>query len=73
MSDGCTHAGEVWIKGQMWTITARVVETDQGRQFHGHVEAPGEAIRKKATEAIPKDDLVSQAAVEPFNDPLPPF
>jgi hypothetical protein len=73
MKDGCTHAGEVWIHGRMWTITAKVVETDHGRQFQGNVEAPGEAIARKLRPSTPSDDLVAQAEGAPFNDPLPPF
>jgi hypothetical protein len=71
MHDGCTHAGEVWISGKMWTITAKVVETDHGRQFHGNVEAPGGSTRKRLEAKPPKDDLVAQAEGAPFDDPLP--
>jgi hypothetical protein len=71
MDNGCTHAGEVWIKGNMWTITAKVVETDQGRQFHGYAEPPGESIRKRLKPPSAKEDLVSQAEGMPFDDPLP--
>lgn len=75
MNDGCTHAGEVWIGSKMFTITAKVVETDHGRQFHGDVQAPREAITKGATWVPPKNDLVSQAASGgpelPFDDKLP--
>ena len=71
MDNGCTHAGEVWIKGNRWTITAKVVETDQGRQFHGNVEPPGESLRKRLDAKPPKEDLVSQAEGMPFDDPLP--
>jgi hypothetical protein len=77
MDNGCTHAGEVWIGGKMWTVTAKVVETPDGRQFQGDVQAPGEAIRQRAFPGDPKGDLVSQAAAAPqelpFNDKLPPF
>lgn len=70
MHNGCTHAGEVWVGGRMWTITARVVETETGRQFHGDVQAPGDSVRRSVTPA-PKDDLVAQAEGLPFDDKLP--
>lgn len=77
MDNGCTHAGHVWINRRQWTFTCKVVETSYGKQFHGSVEAPGEAIRKKLEASPPQDDLVSQASQPspepPFNDPLPPF
>lgn len=69
MHNGCTHAGEVWIGNRLWTITAKVVETPQGKQFHGEVEGPPEAIRRTTVPAqSPKGDLVSQAEGMPFDD-----
>jgi hypothetical protein len=75
LENGCTHAGYVMIGGKAWTITARVVETPDGRQFHGDVEAPGEAIRRQVRQHQQANDLVAQATQEaartPFDDPLP--
>lgn len=72
MHNGCTHAGEVWIGNRLWTITAKVVETPQGKQFHGEVEGPAEAIRKKPEAPKPPEvDLIAQAEGMPFDDPLP--
>jgi hypothetical protein len=69
MHDGSTHAGEVWIGGRMWTVTAKVVETDAGRQFQGDVQAPGESWRRNQQDT--RHDLVAQAEGMPFDDKIP--
>ena len=69
----------------MYAITAKVVETPHGKQFHGDVQAPGEAISKILRPSASDGDLVSQASVGnseasgrthaseefPFDDPVP--
>ena len=71
MAGSADYAGHAEIKGQLWAITAKVVETDYGRQFVGDVQPPGEAVRQQCFPGIAQADLVTEAEGKPFDDPLP--
>jgi hypothetical protein len=77
MSNGCTHAGEVWIQSKLFVVYAKVEDTDFGRQFVGDVQPAAQAITSgnartpPGSPSEPVPDHVSQAEGAPFNDDLP--